>query len=62
MIKTRYRIKHGVRYLAYRTFNTYVEAQIDVLKLRLAGVPAIVYNNYKKRNFIVFVKEVTDDY
>lgn len=59
--RKRYRIKNGVRYIAYRTFNTYPEAMIELLTLRQHGVKAIIYNNYSKRNIIVFVKEVENN-
>lgn len=61
-IKIRYRIHKGVRYISYRTFNTYEEAKFEVWKLKLYGVQCLKpYNNWTKCNFIVFVKEIKDD-
>lgn len=56
-IKKRYRIRDGVRYIAYRTFITFEEAKIEMMKLRAHHIKAHVYNNHSKRTHIVFVQD-----
>ncbi len=61
MKKHRYRTVKGVRYISYRKLNSYEEAMIEVLTLRRYGVKTLKpYNNYSKRNWIVYVMEIED--